>query len=161
MEKVGNMELQEKYIQLEHRQLGKHRQSKPAKPEHGNLVQGKVRLRSKEISDYRAEQLSQQHSRCALCDDVIIDDAVLDHDHKSGLIRRVLHRGCNSMLGKIENNMPRSRMDMNRLRIFASRLIEYLEQEHTEILHPTYKTPEEKKMGKGRGRGKGKKPPKR
>jgi hypothetical protein len=118
-----------------------------------------VKLKTREIADYRSQQLSQQRHCCALCGDQIIDDAVLDHDHRTGLIRKVLHRGCNSMLGKIENNMPRSRMNITRLKTFAERLIEYIEQEHTDILHPTHKTLEEKKMG--RGRGKGKKPPKR
>lgn len=120
-----------------------------------------MKLRRSDIAAYRGLQLQKQDSQCALCGDLIIDDAVLDHDHKSGLIRQVLHRGCNSMLGKIENNMSRSRIDIARLKVFASRLIEYIEKQHSEILHPTYKTLEEKKMGKGRGRGKGKKPPKR
>jgi hypothetical protein len=63
------------------------------------------------------------------------------------------------MLGKIENNMPRSKMTVERLSVFTTNLIEYITKQHTEVLHPTYKTKEERKMG--RGRGKGKKPPKR
>ena len=92
-------------------------------------------------------------------------DAVLDHDHKTGLIRQVLHRGCNSLLGKIENSMPRSRVDIRRLEGIAQNLIQYLTTTHTEIRHPTHRTSEEKIMMKksamGRGRGRGKKPPKR
>ena len=151
------MELQVKSILREQVLLDRQELLKPVKPEQKSQV--RTKLKSREIADYRAKQLSLQHSKCALCGDLIIDDAVLDHDHRTGLIRRVLHRGCNSMLGKIENNMPRSKMDINRLRIFAQRLIGYIEHTHTDILHPTYKTPEEKKMGRGRGRGK--KPPKR
>lgn len=118
-----------------------------------------MKLKYKEVAVYRAEQLKRQQYRCALCKDLVLDDAVLDHDHKTGLIRQVLHRGCNSMLGKIENNMPRSKMTIERLEEFAGQLIEYIKTQHTEVLHPTYKTKEERKMG--RGRGKGKKPPKR
>jgi len=102
-----------------------------------------VKLKSTEIRSYRLQQLEQQNNLCALCGDAIIDDAVLDHDHKSGLIRQVLHRGCNSMLGKIENNMPRSRMNRERLRVFAVNLIGYIETAHSDIIHPTHK---EKKM---------------
>lgn len=125
-----------------------------------------MKLKYSEIAKYRSQQLGNQASECALCGDMIFDDAVLDHDHKTGLIRKVLHRGCNSMLGKIENNMPRSKMTQDRLEVFAGRLIEYIKTQHTECLHPTYKTLEEKKMkkaqaGRGMGRGKGKKPPKR
>jgi hypothetical protein len=124
-----------------------------------------VKLKYKEVKEYRLEQLAQQNHCCALCGAVIEDDAVLDHDHKTGLLRQVLHRGCNSMLGKIENNMPRSRMDLQTLRVFAERLVDYIETTHTDIRHPTHRTSEEKIMMKkqamGRGRGRGKKPPKR
>jgi hypothetical protein len=114
-----------------------------------------MRLKYKEVREYRQQQLERQDYQCALCGDVIIDDAVLDHDHKTGLLRKVLHRGCNSMLGKIENNMPRSRIDRYRLKVFAERLVDYIETQHTDIQHPTYK---EKTMP---GRGRGRKPPKR
>jgi hypothetical protein len=117
-----------------------------------------MRLKSTEIRDYRIRQLGIQDYACALCgDEIEVSEAVLDHDHKTGRIRRVLHRGCNSMLGKIENNMPRSRIDLNRLKSFTENLIQYITDSHTEILHPTHKEP---KM-RAQGRGKGKKPPKR
>jgi hypothetical protein len=116
-----------------------------------------VKLKSTAIKSYRLLQLEKQNNCCALCGDVIIDDAVLDHDHKTGLLRQVLHRGCNSMLGKIENNMPRSRMNKDRLRVFAVNLLGYIETAHSDVIHPTYK---ENTMP-GRGRGRGKKPPKR
>lgn len=118
-----------------------------------------MKLKYNEIAPYRAQQLNTQNNCCALCGDVVVDDAVLDHCHKTGKLRKVLHRGCNSLLGKIENNMPRSKMTIDRLEVFAGRLIEYITTQHTDIIHPTYKTTEERKMG--RGRGKGKKPPKR
>jgi len=118
-----------------------------------------MKLKYSEVKTHREQQLIKQNNCCALCGDVVVDDAVLDHCHKTGRLRKVLHRGCNSMLGKIENNMPRSKMTMNRLEVFAGRLIEYIKTQHTDIIHPTYKTKEERKMG--RGRGKGKKPPKR
>lgn len=128
-----------------------------------------IKLKFTQIKEHRERELQAQNNLCALCGDPITDDAVLDHDHKTGLLRQVLHRGCNSMLGKIENNMPRSKITLDRLEVFAGRLIEYIKTQHTLCLHPTYKTPEEKKMaikkktqvGRGMGRGKGKKPPKR
>ena len=115
-----------------------------------------MRLKYTEVKDYREQQLSEQKSCCALCGEMIIDDAVLDHDHKTGLIRAVLHRGCNAMLGKIENNMARNRMDIERLSKWATNIVGYITKTHTDKIHPTYK---EKTMGRGRGRGK--KPPKR
>lgn len=117
-----------------------------------------MKLKSREIKAYRETQLAHQNNLCALCGENIELDAVLDHDHKTGLIRQVLHRGCNAMLGKIENNMARNRLDISRLKTFAERLVTYIEDSKTDILHPTYLTPEEKKMkkkkkGGGRGRG--------
>jgi hypothetical protein len=126
-----------------------------------------VKLKTIEIKQYREAQLLNQNNQCALCGEVIIEDAVLDHCHKTGLIRQVLHRGCNSLLGKIENSMPRSRVDIRRLEGIAHNLVNYLNTTHTQIRHPTHLTIEERKMKKakqtamGRGRGKGKKPPKR
>lgn len=103
-----------------------------------------LKLKHSEIKDYRVKQLRQQNNCCALCGEEIIDDAVLDHDHRTGRIRKVLHRGCNSMLGKIENSMPRSRMSLDRLEVFAGRLIKYMITQHTICLHPTHKTKEER-----------------
>ena len=119
-----------------------------------------MKLKHSEIREWRIRQLGIQDYTCALCGDSCDpEEAVLDHDHKTGLLRQVLHRGCNSMLGKIENAMPRSRVSVERLEVIAGRLIEYITTQHTEVLHPTFKTKEERKMGRGRGRGK--KPPKR
>lgn len=89
--------------------------------------------------------LFQQRNRCALCGEKIEDDAVLDHCHKTGRLRKVLHRGCNALLGKIENNMPRNKVSEDRLLKFAMNLHRYITQPYPEIIHPTHKTPEERK----------------
>lgn len=43
------------------------------------------------------------------------------------------------MLGKIENAMPRSRINKDRLKTFAERLVSYIDTMHTDITHPTHK----------------------
>ena len=104
-----------------------------------------MKLKTKDIAQYRAEQLQQQDNRCALCNDpVTANGAVLDHCHKTGLLRKVLHRGCNSFLGRIENGMPRSRVTIERLGAIADNLVKYITEQHTDILHPTHKTVEER-----------------
>jgi hypothetical protein len=120
------------------------------------------KIKYKDIPAVRNYLLEQQAQRCALCDDIIEEGkAVLDHDHRSGIIRRVLHRGCNSMLGKIENNMARSEVDLFRLMKMASTVADYISNTTTNWIHPTYKTKEEKKMAykkkKSPGKGGGKK----
>lgn len=120
-----------------------------------------VRLKYSEIPAVRNYLLEQQNHCCGLCGDIIEEGkAVLDHDHRSGIIRRVLHRGCNSMLGKIENNMARSEIDIFRLMKIADKVADYIQNNTTDWIHPTYKTPEERKMKaykKKKGGGKKKK----
>lgn len=102
------------------------------------------RLTHNKIAEYRQQQLTNQRHCCALCGEAIVDDAVLDHCHKTGLIRRVLHRGCNALLGKIENNLARNRMSATRLDVWAKNLTDYITKTHTDITHPTHKTLKEK-----------------
>lgn len=106
-----------------------------------------MKLKAREIKQFRERTLDEQAGCCRLCGEHITVDAVLDHDHATGYIRGVLHRGCNALLGKIENNMNRNRVDMGRLAAISHNLIGYLTADPaTELLHPTYKTPEERKM---------------
>ena len=104
----------------------------------------KPRLKTSEIADYRAALLLKQGGHCALCGEKILDNAVLDHDHKSGHIRGVLHRGCNAYLGNMENNLARNQIGASRLQAIFNNFFRYLERQQPE-LHPTHKTPEEKK----------------
>ena len=103
-----------------------------------------MKLKTKEIKGYREQQLALQNHCCALCGESIAADAVLDHDHKTGFLRQVLHRGCNVMLGKIENNMARNKMDIQRLTNFAANLSDYMQTQYTSIRHPTHLTKEER-----------------
>lgn len=106
-----------------------------------------MKLKFKDVKPLREKMLDEQRNLCALCGDSIdVIEAVLDHDHKTGRIRSVLHRGCNAMLGKIENNMPRNRMDLDRLTTFSQNLVKYMAQQREDLVHPTYRTAEEKKM---------------
>lgn len=111
-----------------------------------------MKIKYRELPEYRARFLQDQDYTCALCGDLIIDDAVLDHCHKTGHLRKVLHRGCNALLGKIENNLARNRLDIQRLTIFAERLVDYMQDSHTDVVHPTYKTQEDKRNAKLRKR---------
>jgi hypothetical protein len=97
-----------------------------------------MKLKHTEIKTYREQQLAAQDHCCSLCGERIDGDAVLDHDHKSGLVRRVLHRGCNALLGKIENNLARNKISLSRLQGIASNLITYVTESHTDITHPRH-----------------------
>ncbi len=93
-------------------------------------------LKATEIRGYREQQLRNQGYICPLCKRMIaLDEAALDHCHKTGMIRRVLHRWCNSVLGRVENWAGRSGIDKIE---FLKAVVHYLEAPQTTVVHPTH-----------------------
>ena len=104
------------------------------------------RLTAAAVRAYRELELAAQGGLCALCGEPIeTGKAVLDHDHKTGRIRGVLHRGCNALEGNITNALPRNLITPARLAgIFAN-----WDQYHSQLrdlLHPSHRTPDERKI---------------
>ena len=96
------------------------------------------RLKYTEIKPTRLKHIDEQNNLCALCNHVL-DAPVLDHDHKSGHIRKVLCRGCNFFLGKIENNLTRNRITDDKLFNIINNLREYITTDYTSNqIHPTH-----------------------
>jgi len=114
-----------------------------------------TKLRPKDIKATREQILAEQNGLCAICCELVKpEEAVLDHDHKSGYIRAVLHRGCNAYIGHMENNMARNRISSNRLNQILTNFQYYINT-HRLLVHPTHKTPEERKeRAKKRARAK-------
>lgn len=97
------------------------------------------KLKYSQIKQYRQQALIQQQGLCLLCrEEIDPKEAVLDHCHKTGYIRGVLHRGCNCLLGKIENNLARNRIDDVRLEAILKNVFEY-RYKFKDHIHPTYK----------------------
>lgn len=108
-----------------------------------------VKLTYSAVAGVRSELLLKQGFRCALCLRTIKSDPVLDHDHQTGVIRGVLHRGCNALLGKIENN--HKRYGVEDLSAFLHGTVGYMQRHReprTQWLHPTFKTAEEKRLAR-------------
>lgn len=109
------------------------------------------RLTSSGIAPYRAQLLAgRQRGLCALCKRKPTVPC-LDHCHSEGVVRGVLCRGCNALLGKIENNAARNGLRGNDLNTYLMNIPAYLAygaQGGTGILHPTHKTPEEKRLAR-------------
>lgn len=104
------------------------------------------KLKSKDVPTVRRELLEAQSGNCALCGLPIVDDPVLDHDHKGGHVRAVLHRGCNAVEGKIVNSLRR--YGIKNPSEFLKNLVQYHaihSENNTGLIHPTHKTEEEKK----------------
>lgn len=104
------------------------------------------KLKASEISSVRLSMLYQQDMKCMICKKDCSSDPVLDHNHKTGCIRGVLHRSCNLALGKLEGIARINKMSLDELSGFLTGCIQYLNSDSTSgLIHPTYFTPDEKK----------------
>ena len=106
------------------------------------------RLKTTEVAATREELRKAYGNCCPICQlSLPAEQAVLDHDHSTGAIRGTLHRGCNALLGKIENNYKR--YGVHNLAAFLGGVARYLqkhEANRTGLLHPSHKTDEEKRV---------------
>lgn len=110
-----------------------------------------IRLTTSQLKEVRNKMLVVQGGRCAICQQPITtrqgQDPVLDHCHKSGAVRAVLHRSCNALLGKVENNQ--ARFGVRDLPAFLHGTAAYLQKHTTNItgmIHSTHLTDDEKRI---------------
>lgn len=108
------------------------------------------KLKVSEIATVRLQLLQKNSMRCALCSlPCSTEQAVLDHCHSSGLVRDTLHRSCNALLGKVENNFKR--YGVSNLSAFLHGCVAYLQRHETpvtDMIHPTHKTADEKRLAR-------------
>lgn len=107
-----------------------------------------TRIKTTEVAKVRHELYLAQAGRCKVCKDHIVKgEDVLDHCHTTGAVRAVLHRSCNALLGKVENNYKRH--GVKNLAAWAHGVPDYLQHHavnRTGLLHPTHRTPDEKRL---------------
>lgn len=123
-------------------------------PRHLRTAWGERRMEKltvKRQKEVKAELLKEQAYRCAICQQdlrrILKSNICLDHDHKTGIVRGVLCRGCNGAEGKIKNLAARYKKDLTILH-WLKNLVSYTESHRipqTEFLHSTHKTEEEKR----------------
>ncbi len=111
------------------------------------------KLKASEVAPTRARLLIEQRGACALCQLPwkLGQDDVLDHCHTTGAVRGTLHRGCNSLLGKVENNYKR--YGVHNLGAFLNNATAYLQRHETNqtgLIHPTHKTDDEKRLARNK-----------
>ena len=105
---------------------------------------------SERLTTAQAKALREQATVCELCGGAFTatNPPVLDHDHATGQVRGVLHRGCNAMLGVIENGRARYILrDLPRLVRFLKAIPEYVMRRRPDApLYPLHRTADEKRL---------------
>ena len=86
------------------------------------------------LADYR----EKHKPTCCPILSIKTNDWVVDHDHQTGLIRGVISRQANILLGKIENcYLKMCKGDKEFLPVTLEAVASYLEGARTDVLHPT------------------------
>jgi uncharacterized NAD(P)/FAD-binding protein YdhS len=87
-----------------------------------------ILLTNNDISIIRQQLYDKQNGICFLCSHKI-KNPVLDHNHKTGIVRGCICAGCNRILGKIENNYRRYNITDQQLKIISPRVYDYIQKE--------------------------------
>jgi len=105
------------------------------------------RLTASMLKPVRLKLKREQQGLCPLCGLPLDKDIVLDHDHATGDVRAVLHRWCNSVLGRVENWSGRIGHGVNP-HTFLTNTLAYLQTHKANpsgLKYPTFKTEAEKR----------------
>lgn len=106
-----------------------------------------TRLTVKALAQWRKDTLAKQGGKCAVCQLPCTEAAAVgDHCHDTGFMRGVLHRSCNSLLGKVENNFRR--YGVPNLAAFLHGVPAYLQRPMHEVQYPTHRTDDEKRIAR-------------
>lgn len=104
-------------------------------------------------------QLRKQDGLCPLCkkpiDTSIPREGVIDHDHKTGECRGVLHRSCNAAEGKVRHavvSWGAKTSEESAVVDFIKNLAEYLQQPGLGIIYAQHLTAEDKAKAAARKR---------
>jgi len=117
----------------------------------------RVKIKTTQVPTVRNTLLLKQKGLCPLCGASMgaaktKKNPALDHDHTTGIIRDVLCINCNGLEGKIWNLLRRMKKDGAREVLLN--LQKYYERHdlrpHGNVIHPTHKTPAEKRAAANR-----------
>ncbi len=105
------------------------------------------RLNARQLKEWREATWWAQDKRCAITGYTLsLSEAVADHDHGTGPLRGVLHRGVNALLGKCENNYRRYGLSLPLLAAMSPPIGAYLTRDYSSNpLYPTPRTEDEKR----------------
>ncbi|QDP66073.1 MAG: putative recombination endonuclease VII [Prokaryotic dsDNA virus sp.] len=108
------------------------------------------RLKVSELASVRKQLVTKQKNRCTICSKPFTakDDAVVDHCHDTGFIRGAVHRSCNQAEGRVKTKARLGHRGVGAYEYIIG-LGKYLESHskpHLQLLHPTHRTEDEKRI---------------
>lgn len=122
------------------------------------MVKPLQRLTASTMPSVRLMMWKRQGGKCLVCSKPINvtiqgtgSDYALDHCHESGEVRGLLHRSCNSALGKIDHAAGcwgAKSMKYEDIIPYLKAVVayyEWVEKNPTGMMYPSHKTPEQKK----------------
>ena len=113
-----------------------------------------MKMKQSEIPQVRKMLLNKQNGICPICGKDLTRTAainqVIDHDHSTGYVRAVVHRGCNKVEGSVLNTIQRWGKAAHITDVIGTckRLVDFwtLHQlPQTDIVYYNYKTAAEKR----------------
>lgn len=103
-----------------------------------------MKLSPSNKTKWRISQL-EHDSTCRLCGNTC-QNPVVDHNHRTGAIRAVICRNCNSALGAIERTFRYGIKDIVKFAEDAAVYLRLHDVDQTGLIHDTFRTEEEKKL---------------
>jgi len=108
------------------------------------------KLKASETAGIRRQLVVKQGHLCAVCGKPFtkLDDGVLDHCHKTGFIRGVLHRSCNSGEGKVRIKAQWSHKGVtpDEFLIGLGQYLALHEKPKYQLIYHSHKTKDEKRL---------------
>lgn len=106
-------------------------------------------IETKHLESVRKQLVLKQKNVCAICGQGFTraDGPVVDHDHDTGVIRGVIHRSCNMAEGKLKVKANRGHKGVKayELLIGLGKYLEHHQVAKTQLIHPTFMTPDQKR----------------
>lgn len=110
------------------------------------------------LPTWKIRQLKvHQGGLCGICrlpiDTTIKGEGVVDHDHKTGEIRGILHRSCNAAEGKIFNaaaSWGAKSTVPSAVEEYLINLLGYWRRERTGFMYPMHKTDDDKRTDRNK-----------